>query len=97
MKPEFMARLQALRSTYGKPMMITSGYRCTQHPVERDKIHPGMHTTGLAADVGVSGAEALSVLRLALEAGFRGIGVQQKGNGRFLHLDLRESPAIWSY
>jgi hypothetical protein len=29
--------------------------------------------------------------------GFKGIGVQQKGAGRFIHLDDREDPAIWSY
>ena len=37
------------------------------------------------------------VLRLALDANFTGIGIQQKGHGRFVHLDIREHPAIWSY
>ncbi len=97
MRPEFMDRLQALRSAYGKPMIITSGYRCAKHPVEAAKVMPGMHSTGLAADIGVSGAEAVQVLRLAFDAGFRGVGVQQKGNGRFIHVDLRETPTIWSY
>ena len=97
MRQEFMERLQALRATYGKPMHITSGYRCTQHPVEAAKVHPGMHTTGLAADIGISGSEAVALLRLALDAGFRGVGVQQKGSGRVLHVDLRETPTIWSY
>lgn len=97
MRPEFMDRLQALRSAYGKPMIITSGYRCPKHPVEAAKVMPGMHSTGLAADIGVSGAEAVQVLRLAFDAGFRGVGVQQKGNGRFIHVDLRETPTVWSY
>jgi uncharacterized protein YcbK (DUF882 family) len=97
MRPEFLERLQALRSAYGKRMHITSGYRCPQHPVEAAKVHPGMHTTGLAADIGISGSEAVALLRLALDAGFRGVGVQQKGSGRFLHVDLRETPTIWSY
>lgn len=97
MRPEFMDRLQALRSAYGKPMIITSGYRCAKHPVEAAKVMPGMHSTGLAADIGVSGSEAVQVLRLAFDAGFRGVGVQQKGNGRFLHVDLRENPTVWSY
>ena len=26
-----------------------------------------------------------------------GIGVQQKGAGRFIHLDLRSTPTVWSY
>lgn len=97
MRPEFMQRLQALRTAYGKPMLITSGYRCPKHPVEASKSQPGMHSTGLAADIGVSGSDAVQVLRLALIAGFRGIGVQQKGSGRFIHVDLRDSPTVWSY
>jgi uncharacterized protein YcbK (DUF882 family) len=97
MKPEFLERLQALRSVYGKPLHITSGYRCPQHPVEAAKAQPGMHATGLAADIGISGSEAVALLRLALDAGFRGVGVQQKGNGRFIHVDLREVPTVWSY
>jgi hypothetical protein len=56
MRPEFLERLQALRSVYGKPMAVTSGYRCPQHPKEAAKAQPGMHTTGLAADIGISGA-----------------------------------------
>ena len=97
MDEDFMWRLQDLREAYGKPMKITSGYRCPQHPVEAAKAQPGMHSTGLAADIGISGSEAVTLLRLALDAGFRGVGVQQRGNGRFLHVDLRETPTIWSY
>jgi uncharacterized protein YcbK (DUF882 family) len=97
MRPEFMERLQALRTDNGKPMLVTSVYRCPKHPVEASKSQPGMHSTGLAADIGVSGSEAIQVLRLAFDAGFRGVGVQQKGSGRFIHVDLRETPTVWSY
>ena len=97
MQPEFMEKLQALRSQFGKPLRVTSGYRCPDHPIEKAKPHPGMHATGLAADIGVQDGDAVSVLHLALGLGFRGIGVQQKGAGRFLHLDLRSEPTIWSY
>ncbi len=97
MKPEFMGRLQALRDVYKRPMSITSGYRCPDHPIEKAKPEPGMHSTGLACDVGVQGADAHELLRLAMHLGFTGIGVQQKGTGRFIHLDLRLVPAIWSY
>ena len=97
MKPEFMGRLQALRDIYRKPMTITSGYRCPDHPVEKAKAEPGMHSTDLACDVGVQGADAHELLRLAMHLGFTGIGVQQKGTGRFIHLDLRSAPMIWSY
>jgi hypothetical protein len=42
-------------------------------------------------------------MRLAIAAGFTGLGCQQKGAGRFLHLDLipdsyaHKRPWIWSY
>lgn len=97
MKPELLGRLQALRDVYGRPLPVTSGWRCADHPVEKAKAHPGMHSTGLAVDLGVQGAEAHEVLRLAMHLGFTGVGVQQKGSGRFVHLDLRKEPTVWSY
>jgi zinc D-Ala-D-Ala carboxypeptidase len=100
MKPKFMAKLQKLRETYGSPMRVTSGYRCPQHPIEAKKASPGAHASGLACDIGIQGADAHRLLKLALEEGFTGIGVQQKGTGRFIHLDTLESdlrPTVWSY
>jgi zinc D-Ala-D-Ala carboxypeptidase len=100
MKPEFLTKLQALRTTYGKPMRVTSGYRCPQHPIEAKKAAPGAHASGCAVDIGVEGLDAHRLLTLALGAGFTGIGVQQKGTGRFIHLDTMTTgarPTIWSY
>jgi zinc D-Ala-D-Ala carboxypeptidase len=100
MKPEFMAKLQAFRTQYGKSMRITSGYRCPEHPIEAKKSKPGAHASGLACDVGVDGQEAYHILKLAFQLGFKGIGVNQKGTGRFIHLDTLEEaprPNVWSY
>lgn len=102
MRRDFLDVLQAIRNAYGKPIRIMSGYRDPSHPVERIKRHgPGEHSLGLAADVAVSGADALELLRVALAHGIRRVGVQQKGEGRFLHLGLGgpgiATPAIWSY
>lgn len=100
MTPEFMGKLQALRNAYGKPMRITSGYRCPQHPIEAKKAAPGAHASGCACDVGVEGAEAHRLLKHAMQLGFTGIGVQQKGTARFIHLDTLTSgvrPTVWSY
>jgi zinc D-Ala-D-Ala carboxypeptidase len=100
MKPEFMAKLQKLRETYGAPMRVTSGYRCPQHIIEVKKARPGAHASGQAVDIGVQGSDAHTLLRMALEAGFTGIGVQQKGDRQVSTLgharnDLR--PTMWSY
>ena len=103
MQPDFMQRLQALRTEYGKPMIITSGYRSTEHSIEAAKQTIGPHTTGRACDVAVSGENALLLLSLAVKHGFTGIGVKQKGSSRFLHLDdltIADGyarPTIWSY
>ncbi len=98
MQAKFMDRLQELRTQYQKPMRITSGYRCTEHPIEAKKSAPGPHTTGLACDVAVEGAEAHRLLGLVMAMEFQGVGVQQKGSGRFLHIDLVAGLGrLWSY
>ena len=61
---------------------------------------PGAHATGKAIDIAVSGERALRVIELALAAGVKRIGVNQKGAHRFIHLDVcdeKTSPTIWSY
>lgn len=102
MHPEFMARLQRLREAYGKPMKITSGFRDRTHPAEARKTTTGAHVLGRACDVAAAGPDAIRLIVLAAEFGFTGIGVQQKGEGRFIHLDdvpgtQLPRPALWSY
>lgn len=102
MQPEFMDRLQALRKAYGKPLIVSSGYRSPLHPIEAAKPLPGAHSTGHAVDLAVRGEDAYKILVLAPQFGFTGIGVQQKGSGRFIHLDdivdpRFPRPTIWSY
>ena len=101
MDARFMDRLQAIRTAYGKPMVITSGYRDKTHPVEAAKASPGEHTLGLAADISARGADAFNLLKIALAHGIVRVGVKQVGEGRFLHLGMATgnfpSPTIWSY
>jgi zinc D-Ala-D-Ala carboxypeptidase len=99
----FMVKLQTLRTDFGKPMTVNSAYRDPSHPAERDKAKPGAHTKGRAVDIAVSGADAYTLVKMALERGFTGIGVQQKGAVRYIHLDDLTAadgfprPTIWSY
>lgn len=104
MDPAFMDRLQALRKRFGGPLKITSGYRSPAYNrMISDTGEDGPHTTGRAVDIAIMGGEALELIGLAVEMGFTGIGVKQKGEGRFLHLDdlpvapNRPRPWIWSY
>jgi zinc D-Ala-D-Ala carboxypeptidase len=104
MVPGFMEKLEALRHTFGKPMVVSSGYRC---PAYNEKVSStgltGPHTSGAAADISVRGSDAYVLMAKAFALGFTGIGVNQKGNARFIHLDDLPNgpgcprPFTWSY
>jgi len=99
-KSSFTEKLDAIREECGFPFLISSGYRCAEHPIEAKKEKPGAHSTGHAADIAVTGEQAIRVLEVAIKHGIKRIGVNQKGSGRFIHLDTAPelpAPAIWSY
>jgi zinc D-Ala-D-Ala carboxypeptidase len=102
--PDFRAKIERLRERFGKPLIVTSAARCAAHNARVSGTGAtGPHTTGRAADFGVRGADALRLVDLALEQGFTGIGVSQKGAIRFIHVDDlpdapgQPRPTIWSY
>lgn len=99
MQPEFMRLLQSLRTAYGKPMSINSGYRSPRHSIEASKNKPGAHASGMACDVAAGpGVDVYRLIQLAIMLGFTGIGVSQKnGLPRFVHLDTLPRHAVWSY
>jgi len=100
----FLVLLDELRDRVGHPIVISSGYRCPEHNCAVSTTGPnGPHTTGHAADLAVRGYVAKTVLRVASILPFTGIGVNQKGTSRFIHLDNlpeipgRPRPWVWSY
>lgn len=94
----FVKKLDYLRECFSKPIIIGSGYRTSEHNARVGGVKDSAHLKGLAVDIKVSGSDAYKLLKLAFELGFKGIGVNQKGNGRFIHLDDgREIPTLWSY
>lgn len=104
--PEMIAILQSIRNFYGKPLFVSSGYRCPKHPVEVMKDKPGEHAHGMAVDIICHGALALEIMRNAQALGVTRIGINQKGraSSRFIHLGiaddfLAEFPknSIWTY
>lgn len=107
MDERFMRRLDALRLAFGKPIQISSGWRCPEHNAAVSSTGDrGPHTTGRAVDILVNGNDAYELVRIAYKLGFTGIGIQQKGPraGRFIHLDDLDAPAgfpnrptMWSY
>lgn len=100
MDEDFMDLLDTLREDYG-PITLNSAYRCPEHNAKVSSTgRGGPHTTGKAVDVRVAMGDAHRLIKLALLLGFTGIGVKQRGAGRFLHLDtITEGvrPTVWSY
>lgn len=105
MRQETLDRLGRLRLAYGQPLVITSGYRCKDHPVEAKKASgPGAHTLGCAVDIRAIGREAFQLVKLAYGLGYTGIGISQReGQPRYVHLDDADAatglvrPTTWSY
>jgi uncharacterized protein YcbK (DUF882 family) len=104
-QPDFMQRVQRLRDAVGFPLHVSSAARCPTHNAKVSGTGlTGPHTTGRAIDLAVSHLQAFHVLRGAIvTGGFTGIGVQQKGKSRFIHLDDlpnapgQPRPTVWSY
>lgn len=105
MEPDFMERLIKLRKTINVPLNVTSSYRDREHNARIGGAANSAHLLGRAVDIKIAGADAYTLVGLAVTMGFTGIGVKQKGayGGRFIHLDDCEDCAdrprnrIWSY
>lgn len=97
--PTVRQALNAIRSKYGKPMVVTSGYRCPNHPIEAKKSHPGEHTTGMCVDIACHGFDAATLTKLAMDQGATRIGWNQKGSSRFIHLGWSKNypRGTWTY
>lgn len=99
MQAPFLDVLQAIRTEYGKPMKVTSGYRHPTHPVEAKKGHSnGEHTKGACADIACeNGADRFRLVQIALKHGITRIGIAKN----FLHLGIGgpglPNNVIWDY
>ena len=87
-----MDRLQLLRYHDGHPLTITSGYSSPAHSSEVSSQWghtppQATHAKSRAVDISCATIDAYEILTEALVCGFTGIGVKQKGEHRFLHLD----------
>lgn len=107
--PSFLDLFEKMRAMYGRPLVITSGYRSPAHDAEvgtSGTPGSGPHTTGRAMDIQIYGTWAYELEALAYALGFTGMGRSQKtstpADQRFLHLDNLTAPEhprpmVWSY
>lgn len=84
--------LQAIRSHFGKPVQITSGYRCPVHNAKTPNAAPkSKHMLGMAADIYISGTAPAEIAKFAESIGVKGIGLYDS----FVHIDTREEKYFW--
>ena len=90
--------LEAFRAIVGKPVIVSSAYRCPQHNAEAGGAGRSEHVEGLAADIRVEGMTATRLEALARKIpAIRGIG--RNDHQEYIHVDVRPTLTLarWCY
>ena len=93
--PALSAYLQQIRQHFGKPLYITSGYRCQKHNAAVGGVSGSLHMKGQAADFVISGVKPLEIAQYAESIGVKGIGLYEAEDGNFVHIDTRSVKSFW--
>jgi uncharacterized protein YcbK (DUF882 family) len=95
MKTLLIVLLQRLRDKVGKPLTVTSGYRCPKHNKAVGGVSGSQHMLGTAADIKVpAGWTVPQFAQAAIEVGFDGVGRYLRQG--FIHVDVRGHSARWT-
>lgn len=89
---KLMAILEALRSHYGKPVVIKSGLRCARHNAAVGGVTNSKHRTGKAADIYIPGICDTASGRSKVKAKAYALGAaysycNTKGMGKSVHIN----------
>lgn len=88
--------VQKIRDHFGKPITITSAYRCPSYNRSIGSGTGSYHTKGMAADIVVSGVTPREVAKYAESIGILGIGLYEtSSDGHFVHIDTRTYKSFW--
>lgn len=88
--------VQQIRDHFGKPVTITSPYRCEVHNRRVGGATKSYHMRGQAADIVVQGVSSREVAKYAESIGILGIGLYEtSADGYFTHIDTRTTKSFW--
>ena len=88
--------LQKIRDHFGKPLNISSGYRCAKHNKNVGGVTGSRHLKGQAADIYINGVAPVDIARYAESINILGIGLYETdADGHFVHIDTRETKSFW--
>lgn len=85
--PKLVDYLEKIRAHFGKPVRITSGYRTKTYNAKIGGAKNSLHTFGQAADIVISGVDALKVALYADSIGCHGVIYYPVK--KFTHIDTR--------
>jgi len=95
--PLLVEKLNAARCRFGKPIVITSGFRCKAHNETVGGSPTSSHLKGLAVDIACDNSlDRFELLSALLGVGFQRIGVAKT----FIHVDLdltKSHRVAWLY
>jgi len=83
---EALDRLQALRDALGKPLIVRSAYRSTEHNRTVGGATRSKHLDGAAFDIAMANHDPVAFEAAAREVGFLGFGFYPRSG--FMHIDL---------
>ena len=88
--------LQNIRNHFGKPVNISSGYRCATHNKNIGGATGSKHSKGQAADIYINGVAPAEIAKYAESIGILGIGLYEtNADGHFVHVDTRTTKSFW--
>ena len=92
-----LTKLDALRTLYGRPIYVNSGFRCEEHNIAIGGNINSEHMDGKGADLRCrSSRDRFELVKYATEVGFRRIGIADT----FIHVGSckkRPQDVIWTY
>lgn len=88
--------VQKIRDHFGKPVNVSSGYRCPTHNKNIGGATGSRHSKGQAVDIYINGVAPAEIAKYAESIGILGIGLYEtNSDGFFVHVDTRTTKSFW--